>query len=157
MVPAKAWYRKVPAADRKLGVLVLGFKGIVFAYPLKQVMVDVVPVVSVTPSPVFCDQCCGAMRTMGRSGMCTEFGIEISCVLPSLLSMRKLNVPRPTILKPLAMPLHSVPLSCSYDVKCSLFGDMQAEAKESMPSRKEFVSKRTEFGSLAVMFPVNAR
>ena len=69
MVPAKAWYRKVPVADRKLGVLVLGFRGIFFSYPLNRMTVDVAHVVSYTSSAVFCAQCCGEMRTMGRSGM----------------------------------------------------------------------------------------
>ena len=157
MVPAKAWYRKVPAADRKLGVLVLGFRGIVFSYPLNRMTVDVAPVVSVTSSPVCCDQCCGAIRTMGRSGMCTEFGMDISCVRPSSSSMRKLNVSRPTMLRPLAMPLHSVPLSYLYSVKCALFGDMHADANVLIPSRKETVSNQTELGSFAAMRPAKAR
>ena len=156
MVHAKAWYHKVPEAEWKLGVLVRGFSGIVLLYPLKRMTVDVAPVVYVMSSAVFCDQCCGEMRTMGRSSMCTDFGINDLCVLPLSSFMRKLNIPRPMIQKTLAMPLHSIPLSCLYDVRWYLFGDMQPEAKESVPSQKESVSKRTELESLAVIGPAKA-
>ena len=157
MVPANAWYLKVPEAERKLGVLMQGFNGIVLLYPLKRITADVAPVVLVLSSSVFCAQCCSDISTIGRPGMCTEFGIEISCVLPSSSLILKFNVPRPDMLNPLVISLYSCPLYSEYEVKWSLFEDIQAEAKEFMPSRKESVSKWIDFGSLTAMEPAKAR
>ena len=78
----------------------------VFLYPLKVRIVLFALEVDIVPSDVCCAQCCGDTSTIVRSGMWTEFGTFMVCVIPLSSSILNFNVPLPLIFKPAEIHLH---------------------------------------------------
>ena len=77
-----------------------------------------------------------------RSGTYMLFGTLIECTVPLSSLMLNLKVPCPLIAKPPSIPCTGLPVLRGRSSNWSSYVAIVTEAKESMPMRKESVSKR---------------